>query len=56
MRKGMREREREMGVDQDEEQKLQTFMILPKEKTKVWVKQNGNCFQQNSSVTKIEQN
>ena len=35
---------------------LQTFMILPKEKTTVWVKQNGNFFQQNYSVIKIEQN
>jgi hypothetical protein len=35
---------------------LQTFVILPKEKTTVWVKQNGNFFQQNGSVIKIEQN
>jgi hypothetical protein len=35
---------------------LQTFFILPKEKTTVWVKQNVNIFQQNDSVIKIEQN
>jgi hypothetical protein len=35
---------------------LQTFVILPKEKTVVWVKQNVNFFQQNGSVIKIEQN
>jgi hypothetical protein len=36
---------------------LQTFVILPKEKTIVWVKQNVNLFQQNGSVIiKIEQN
>jgi hypothetical protein len=35
---------------------LQTFVILPKEKTTVWVEQNGNFFQQNGSVIKIEQN
>jgi hypothetical protein len=35
---------------------LQTFVVLPKEKTTVWVKQNGNFFQQNGSVIKIEQN
>jgi hypothetical protein len=36
--------------------KLKTFVILTKEKTTVWVKQNGNFFQQNDSVIKIEQN
>jgi hypothetical protein len=35
---------------------LQTFVISPKEKTTVWVKQNVNFFQQNGSVVKIEQN
>ena len=35
---------------------LQTFVISPKEKTTVWVKQNVNFFQQNGSVIKIEQN
>jgi hypothetical protein len=35
---------------------LQTFVILPKEKITVWVKQNVNFFQQNGSVIKIEQN
>ena len=35
---------------------LQTFMILPKEKTTVWVKKNGHFFQQNYSVIKIQQN
>jgi hypothetical protein len=35
---------------------LQTFLILPKEKTTVWVKQNVDFFQQNGSVIKIEQN
>jgi hypothetical protein len=35
---------------------LQTFVILPKEKNTVWVKQNVNFFQQNGSVIKIEQN
>jgi hypothetical protein len=35
---------------------LQTFLISPKEKTTVWVKQNVNFFQQNGSVIKIEQN
>jgi hypothetical protein len=35
---------------------IQTFIILPKEKTTVWVKQNVNFFQQNGSVIKIEQN
>jgi hypothetical protein len=35
---------------------LQTFVILPKEETTVWVKQNVNFFQQNGSVIKIEQN
>jgi hypothetical protein len=35
---------------------LQTFVILPKEKTAVWVKQNVNFFQQNGAVIKIEQN
>jgi hypothetical protein len=35
---------------------LQTFVILSKEKTTVWVKQNVNFFQQNGSVIKIEQN
>ena len=35
---------------------LHRFMILPKEKTTIWVKQNGNFFQQNYSVIKIEQN
>jgi hypothetical protein len=34
---------------------LQTFVILPKEKTTVWFKQNVNFFQQNGSVIKIEQ-
>jgi hypothetical protein len=35
-------------------QTLQTFVILPKEKTTVWVEQNGNFFQQNGSVIKID--
>jgi hypothetical protein len=35
---------------------LQKFVISPKEKTTVWVKQNVNFFQQNGSVIKIEQN
>jgi hypothetical protein len=35
---------------------LQTFVILPKEKTTVWVKQTVNFIQQNGSVIKIEQN
>jgi hypothetical protein len=35
---------------------LQKFVILPKEKTTVWVKQNVNFFQQNGSVIKLEQN
>jgi hypothetical protein len=35
---------------------LQTFIILPKEKTTVAVKQNVNFFQQNGSVIKIEPN
>jgi hypothetical protein len=35
---------------------LQTFVILPKEKTTVWVKQNVNFLQQNGSVINIEQN
>jgi hypothetical protein len=34
---------------------LQTFVILRKEKTTVWVKQNVNFLQQNGSVIKIEQ-
>jgi hypothetical protein len=32
------------------------FLILPKEKTTVWVNQNVNFFQQNGLVIKIEQN
>jgi hypothetical protein len=35
---------------------LQKILILPKEKTTVWVKQNVKFFQQNGSVIKIEQN
>jgi hypothetical protein len=35
---------------------LQPFVISPKEKTTVWVKQNVNFFQQNGSVIKIGQN
>jgi hypothetical protein len=35
---------------------LQTFVISPKEKNTVWVKQNVNFFQQNGSAIKIEQN
>jgi hypothetical protein len=35
---------------------LQKFVILPKEKTTVWVRQNVKFFQQNGSVIKIEQN
>jgi hypothetical protein len=35
---------------------LQKFVILPKEKTAVWVNQNVNFFQQNGSVIEIEQN
>jgi hypothetical protein len=35
---------------------LQTFVILPKEKTTVWVRQNAKFFQQNGSLIKIEQN
>jgi hypothetical protein len=40
----------------DQDISLQTFVILPKEKITVWVKQNVNFFQQNGSVIKIEQN
>ena len=35
---------------------LQTFVILPKQKTTVWVRQNVKFFPQNGSVMKIEQN
>jgi hypothetical protein len=35
---------------------LQTFVISPKEKNNVWVKQNVYFFQQNGSVIKMEQN
>jgi hypothetical protein len=35
---------------------LQTFVILTKERTTVWVKQNVNFCQQNGSVIKMEQN
>jgi hypothetical protein len=35
---------------------LQTFVILPKQKTTVWVRQTVKFIQQNGSVMKIEQN
>jgi hypothetical protein len=35
---------------------LQEFVIVTKEKTTVWVKQNVSFVQQNGSVIKIEQN
>jgi hypothetical protein len=43
-------------LNHDSYDPLQTFVISPKEKTTVWVKQNVNFFQQNGSVIKIEQN